>query len=99
MYRACVHGGIHMSEGSLLYRCSCGFPCYSEGQEAYHRSRACISVKRVLAVVAARERSGHQVHVGVEVNGLVLRRMLTQEGGELACSCQFGPCPIHQQAA
>ncbi len=88
-----------MSEANLLHRCTCGFPCYSEGQKAYHKSGACLSVKRVLAVVAARERSGHQVHMGVEVDGLVLRRMLTSVGGEMACSCQFGPCPIHQQAA
>lgn len=88
-----------MSELGILYRCSCGFPCYSDGQERYHRSGVCLAVKRVLAVVSARERAGQQLHLGVEVDGLVLRQMLTPEGREVTCSCQFGPCPIHQQAA
>ncbi len=60
----------------LRYRCECGFPCYSRGQESYHRDGACIAIRRLLNVMSARIRLGHYDHTGLETSGLVLLERL-----------------------
>lgn len=59
------------------YRCECGFPCFSEGQESYHRDGMCLAIRRVLNVMSARERCGIENHVGLDVNGIVLQQRLS----------------------
>jgi hypothetical protein len=62
----------------LRYRCECGFPCYSQGQENYHRDGACIAIRRMLNVMAARIRLGHDDHIGLETSGVVVLERLSQ---------------------
>ena len=59
------------------YRCKCGFSCFSEGQESYHRDGVCLAIRRVMNVMSARERCGIQNHVGLDVNGIVLQQRLS----------------------
>ena len=58
------------------YRCECGFPCYSQGQESYHRDKACLATRSMLNVMSARSRLGHDDHTGLETNGLILLERL-----------------------
>ena len=55
------------------FRCRCGFLCYSRGQERYHRNGLCRSLRRTLAVMAARERTGQRDHMGLVVDGISLK--------------------------
>ncbi len=55
------------------FECRCGFLCYSTGQERYHRGGLCRSLRRTLAVIAARERAGHYNHLGLVVDGISLK--------------------------
>ncbi len=66
-----------MSKSQLRYRCECGFPCFSEGQESYHRDGMCLAIRRVVNVMSARERCGVEDHVGLDVNGVVLQQRLS----------------------
>ena len=52
--------------------CECGFPCYTLDQEIYHRAGTCLAIRRMLGVIAARERCGQRDHVGIQVDGLLL---------------------------
>ena len=61
----------------LRYRCKCGFPCYSASQEQYHRDGACLAIKRMVSVMAARERCGVRDHTGLEVDGMRLEMVLS----------------------
>ncbi len=66
-----------MLKSQPRYRCECGFPCYSEGQESYHRDGLCLAIRRVVNVMSARERCGVENHVGLDVNGIVLQQRLS----------------------
>lgn len=59
-------------EPKPLYHCECGFQCYTLDQEMYHRDGTCLSIRRMLGVIAARERLGHRDHAGIQINGFLL---------------------------
>ena len=63
-----------MAVNGLRYRCKCGFPCFSAGQEQYHRDGACLAIQLMVSVMAARERYGRLDHAGLEVAGMRLQR-------------------------
>ena len=90
-----------MQNQGIRYRCACGFPCYSEEQEIYHRQRLCLAIRRMLSVFVARERLGLCDHRGIVVGGIALRRLIdTQSLPRFQCTCPRRPssCPIHTQA-
>ena len=61
----------------LRYRCKCGFPCFSADQEEHHRDGACLAIRLMVGVLAARERHGRHDHTGLEVAGMRVQRRLT----------------------
>lgn len=91
-----------MQNPDIRYQCQCGFPCYSEEQEIYHRQRLCLAIRRVLFVFVARERLGLRHHREILVGGIALRRLIdTQSLSRSRCTCPQRPssCPIHTQTA
>ncbi len=91
-----------MAAYGLRYRCKCGFPCYSEGQEQYHRDGVCLAIRRMVSVMAARERNGRRDHIGLDVGGMRLQRMIGATHADAdRCTCAvFGDsCPVHRCAA
>lgn len=54
------------------YHCECGFRCYTIDQEMYHRDGTCLAIRRMLGVIAARERLGHRDHAGIQVDGFLV---------------------------
>ncbi len=94
-----------MAVDGLRYRCKCGFPCFSAGQEEYHRDGACLAIRLMVGVMAARERHGRHDHTGLEVAGMRLQRTArarpTHAEEAYRCTCgMFGSsCPVHRCAA
>ncbi len=88
----------------LRYRCNFGFPCFSAGQEQYHRDGACLAIRRILSVMAARERCGRRDHTGLEVDGMRLQwtarpRPTHADAYRCTCGAFEGRCPVHRCAA
>ncbi len=95
-----------MAVDGLRYRCKCGFPCYSAGQEQYHRDGACLLIRRMVSVMAARERCGRRDHTGLEVGGMRLQgttrpRPRRTPADAYCCTCGTfeDGCPVHRCAA
>ncbi len=102
-----------MAVYGLRYRCKCGFPCYSAGQEQYHRDGACLAIRRMVSVMVARERCGHRDHTGLEVDGMRLQRTVRPrprprphptpaDGYQCTCGAwknRWNRCPVHRCAA
>ncbi len=93
-----------MAVDGLRYRCKCGFPCFSAGQEEYHRDGACLAIRLMVGVMAARERHGRHDHGGLEVAGMRLQRTAHARPTHpkaYRCTCgMFGKsCPVHRRAA
>lgn len=70
-----------MAQAPVRFECSCGFRCYSTDQEWYHRAGICRTLRRILGVIAARERQGLRTHDGVQIGGFVLRQMAVESDG------------------
>ena len=91
-----------MAVDGLRYRCKCGFPCYSAGQEQYHRDGACLAIRRMVSVMAARERCGRRDHNGLEVGGMRLQRTahpIPADAYSCTCAVFENECPVHRCAA
>ncbi len=95
-----------MAVNGLRYRCKCGFPCFSPGQEQYHRDGACLAIRLMVSVMAARERCGRRDHAGLEVAGMRLQRTArprprSTRADAYRCTCGAfaGKCPVHRCAA
>ncbi len=91
-----------MAVNGLRYRCKCGFPCFSAGQEQYHRDGACLAIRLMVSVMVARERCGRRDHTGLEVAGMRLQRMAhptRADAYRCTCGASGGSCPVHRCAA
>ncbi len=93
-----------MAKQGPRYRCECGFPCYTVEQEAYHRDRACLAIRRMVGVIGARERCGRYDHAGLKVNGITLWPLshhdsVSMTGYECTCPHVTATCPVHTRAA
>ena len=92
-----------MAKHEPQYRCECGFPCYTVAQEAYHRDRACLAIRRMVGVIGARERCGRYDHAGLQVNGITLWPLSDTADRVMGydCTCFHGKatCPVHTRAA
>ena len=91
-----------MAVCGLRYRCKCGFPCYSAGQEQYHRDGACLAIRRMVSVMVARERCGRRDHTGLEVDGMRLLRTarpIPADAYQCTCGARGNRCPVHRCAA
>ncbi len=91
-----------MAVYGLRYRCKCGFPCYSAGQEQYHRDGACFAIRRMVSVMVARERCGRRDHTGLEVDGMRLLRTARHTPADAypcTCGAWGNRCRVHWCAA
>ncbi len=61
----------------ILFRCKCGWSCYSPEQVKYHKGGSCKEMKRLVGVMQARERSGVQEHDGLNVGQFKIVREIT----------------------
>ena len=67
-----------------------------------NRDGACLAIQRMVSVMAARERNGRRDHIGLDVGGMRLQRMIGPTHADAdRCTCRvFGDsCPVHRCAA